>query len=385
MMKPISSVRPSTWWLEHVELLLDLNRNHSPCFVYNKAVLRAQIKKLTALRSITTLFYAVKANSNPEILKILEQEHIGFECVSIQELQLILSLFPKINTQRIIFTPNFAQKAEYEYALNHGCHLTLESLYPLEHWPELFTRREVLIRLDLGIGEGHHTYVKTGGNQSKFGLCLRDLDKLLQLVEQHHVTVVGLHSHSGSGILKPALWKRTAVSLCRHASRFPHLKYINLGGGLGVPEKASQKQLNLDSVDSLLLPITKAHPQLDFWLEPGRYYVAECGVLLAQVTQTKQKDTIHYIGIDTGMNSLIRPALYKAYHTIVNLNQIHAKKTIHAHIVGPICESGDILGADRFLPPTTERDTLLIENAGAYGYSMSSAYNLRPPATELII
>jgi diaminopimelate decarboxylase/aspartate kinase len=126
-------------------------------------------------------------------------------------------------------------------------------------------------------------------------------------------------------------------------------------------------------------------PRLEFWLEPGRFLVAAAGVLLARVTQTKSKEDTHYVGVATGMNSLIRPALYGAWHEIVNLTRLDEPATELVNVVGPICESADVLGHDRLLPPTVEGDVLLIANAGAYGRAMSSSYNLREPAVELVL
>jgi diaminopimelate decarboxylase/aspartate kinase len=152
-----------------------------------------------------------------------------------------------------------------------------------------------------------------------------------------------------------------------------------------VPESLDQPGLNLAALDQVLAPIRAARADLEVWLEPGRFLVAAAGVLLARVTQTKSKDEVHYVGLATGMNSLIRPALYGAWHDIVNLTRIDATASETVNVVGPICESGDFLGHDRSLPPTLENDVMLIANAGAYGRVMSSNYNLRAPAIELVI
>ena len=160
---------------------------------------------------------------------------------------------------------------------------------------------------------------------------------------------------------------------------------INVGGGLGVAENNNQSPLNIGLVNQTLLQAKSAFPQLKIWLEPGRYLVAEAGVLLARVTQVKDKNSTIFIGLETGMNSLIRPALYGSYHEIVNLTRIYEPPAITAHIVGPICESGDILGYSRILPDTQEGDVFLIANTGAYGRVMSSHYNLRDPARECLL
>jgi diaminopimelate decarboxylase/aspartate kinase len=173
------------------------------------------------------------------------------------------------------------------------------------------------------------------------------------------------------------------------AQRFPALQFINVGGGLGVPDGPGQPPLDLAKLDTALFAARQGAGSqcagLKFWLEPGRYLVAAAGALIARVTQLKSKEDVHYVGVATGMNSLIRPALYGAFHEIVNLSRIDEAAVLSANIVGPICESADFLGHDRLLPPTREGDVLLIANAGAYGRSMSSRYNLREPAEEFLL
>lgn len=353
--------------------------------MYHSQTQAQRAKQLLALKSIDALFYAIKANPFPSVLKTLEKEGIGFECVSVQELELVLDLFPKINKERILFTPNFAPKSEYERALEVGCYVTIDSLYPLEHWPELFKNREVMVRIDPGTGAGHHKHVSTGGNESKFGINQNDIGQILALTKKHHIRVVGLHAHSGSGILTPELWQQTALMLASLMEQFPLVRSINLGGGLGIVEKPGQQPIDFDALDASLIAVKTQYPHLQIWLEPGRFFVAESGVILAKVTQCKEKGKVKFIGIETGMNSLIRPSLYGAYHEIVNLTRLHEEKAIFSHIVGPICESGDTLGYDRLLPITKEGDVLLIANTGAYGHCMSSHYNLRPAAQEIVL
>ena len=169
------------------------------------------------------------------------------------------------------------------------------------------------------------------------------------------------------------------------AGHFPGVRAIDLGGGLGVPEKPGDKAFDLKKLDETLADIRGAYPKYNLWLEPGRFLVAQAGVLLTRVTQTKGKGEMQYLGVATGMNSLIRPALYGAYHEIVNLTRADETPSETVTIVGPICETGDRLGSDRLLPPTREGDVLAIANAGAYGYVMSSRYNQREPAGEVII
>lgn len=379
------NVRPTPWWEIERDRLLTTGAIHSPCYVYHSPTQASRAKQLSALESIDNLFYAIKANPFPSILKTLEKEGVGFECVSIQELELVLKLFPNIKKERILFTPNFAPKSEYEFALNIGCYVTIDSLYPLENWPELFKNREVIVRIDPGTGAGHHKHVSTGGNESKFGITQNDIGQILSVTKANHVKVIGLHAHSGSGILATDLWQQTAVMLASLTDQFPKVRSINLGGGLGIVEKPGQHPIDFAVLDAQLMAVKSQYPGLEIWLEPGRFFVAESGVILAKVTQCKEKGKVKFIGIETGMNSLIRPSLYGAYHEIVNLTRLHEEKAGFAHIVGPICESGDTLGYDRLLPVTKEGDIILIANTGAYGHCMSSHYNLRPPAQEIVL
>jgi diaminopimelate decarboxylase/aspartate kinase len=196
---------------------------------------------------------------------------------------------------------------------------------------------------------------------------------------------VGLQAHVGSGVFDVTSWEHTARLLAGAAQGFAQLRVIDVGGGLGVPERADQPGVDLAKLDTLLLAVRAEHPQLEVWLEPGRYLVAGAGVLLARVTQLKAKGGVRFVGVATGMNSLIRPALYGAYHEIANLTRAAEPATELVNIVGPICESADVLGHDRLLPVTQEGDVLVIANAGAYGHAMSSHYNLRAPAAELFI
>lgn len=377
--------RPKPWWEIERDRLLTTAMTQTPCYVYHNPTQAARAQQLLALKAVDRVFYAIKANPFPSILKTLEQEGVGFECVSIQELDRVLELFPTIEKQRILFTPNFAPKAEYEYALNLGCYVTIDSLYPLEHWPQLFKNRDIIIRIDPGTGAGHHKHVSTGGNESKFGITQNDIGKIVALTTKHNIQVVGLHAHSGSGILTGELWQQTALMLASLTEQFPKVQSINLGGGFGIVEKPGQQPLDFANLDALLLAVKSRYPQIQIWLEPGRYFVAESGIILAKVTQCKEKGKVRFIGIETGMNSLIRPSLYGSYHEIVNLSRLYEEKTGFSHIVGPICESGDTLGYDRLLPVTEEGDVLLIANTGAYGRCMSSHYNLRPPAQELVL
>ncbi len=374
----------TAWWRDaQREALLELAAEKTPRYVYHLPTVRRQAGALKSLGAVDRLHYAVKANTHPAILRALAAEGFAFECVSPGELQAVSAIVPA--STPLLFTPNFAPRDDYALALDTRATVTLDALHPLEHWGELFHGREVVLRIDLGRGLGHHEKVRTGGSGSKFGVPLDQLTQFLQLAQTHGVTVRGLHAHLGSGVLDAAHWGEVYVQLASLAERIDSVVFLNIGGGLGVPSHPGEASLDMAELDRVLREVKAAYPQYQLWMEPGRYLVADAGVLLARVTQQKGKGAYRYLGIDTGMNSLIRPALYDAWHEIVNLTRLDESATALYQVVGPICESGDVLGTDRRLPEADEGDVMLIAQTGAYGKVMSSHYNLRDEADEIVI
>lgn len=375
----------STWWRDQKDKLLKIAVEGGSKYVYSKDELRANTKALKKLNSVDRFFYAMKANANAEVLEVFYNEDLGFECVSIGEVEHVLKLFPDMKPDKILFTPNFAPKEEYVRAFEHGIHVTLDNIYPLQKWPDLFEGKTLFLRIDPGHGSGHHEHVKTGGIHSKFGIPRFEIPEVKSIINEIGATVKGLHAHIGSGIKDPTQWKRTALILGEVARELGGVEILDLGGGFGIRENETQSALNMAEVDELLRQFKKANPEYELWVEPGRYLTATAGVLLSPITQLKGKGSVKYIGLDTGMNSFIRPALYGARHTIVNLSRLDEPANQVVNIVGPICESGDKLGIDRLFPESQEGDVVLIANAGAYGHVMSSSYNLRQPAEEVVI
>ena len=374
-----------TWWMKKRPALLRLAETEFNAYVYDRETVAGAASSLMALKNVDRVLYAVKANANHELLRAVDSAGVDFECVSPGEVEHLEAAFPDLDHSRILFTPNFAPREEYAWGLERGLQLTLDNLYPLQAWPELFRGRRLFIRIDPGQGRGHHDHVKTAGVSSKFGVPRFEVDELQRLVDAAGAEVIGIHAHTGSGILDPENWRTVGDELVQVAARFPSVETIDVGGGLGVPEKPGDKALDLEALDATLGGIKAAHPRYRLWLEPGRFIVARAGVLLTHVTQVKGKGEMQYVGVGTGMNSLIRPALYGAYHEIVNLTRADEAPSETVTVVGPVCETGDRLGSDRLLPPSREGDVILIANAGAYGYVMSSSYNMREAAKEIVI
>ena len=379
-------LRQSEWWQDKRQDLLQLMSGKTSAYVYDLDTIDQALQRLQNLKSIDKCFYAMKANAHPKVLQQVISSGTGIECVSIGEMKHILQHFPDIDRQKLLFTPNFAAKREFEFAFSQNIRVTLDAIYPIKNWPELFKAARLNLRVDPMRARGHHKHVLTAGDRAKFGVPAADIPQIVSLVKQAGAIVDGLHSHAGSGILDPDHWSDIGKYLAHLKKYFAELTHINLGGGLGVPERPGGAGLDMAALDAGLLELKKHLGNVNLWLEPGRYVVAEAGVLLSRVTQLKSKNQSNFIGIDTGMNSLLRPALYSARHEIFNLTRLeqtndHRRVTI----VGPICESADIISTDRQLPKTSEGDILLIANAGAYGAVMSSNYNLREPAPELTI
>jgi bifunctional diaminopimelate decarboxylase / aspartate kinase len=375
------------WWEEPQKrrALIEIATRESAAFVYDMATLQAAIAAVLRVKSVNRWAYAMKANWHPQILRTVYAAGLNLECVSQGELEHAFASIPKLAPRRVLFTPNFAPRAEYEYGFAQGVRVTLDNLYPLKMWPEIFRGKEIFLRIDPGFGRGHHSHVRTAGLHAKFGVPINESDELLRLTQAAGVRVTGLHAHTGSGIFDVANWTQTGEQLASLARRFPEVTVIDLGGGIGVPEQSGHHEMDLAVLDRGVAALSRDFPGIEFWMEPGRFLVAKMGVLLAVVTQLKTKGDLHYVGIATGMNSLIRPALYGAHHDIRNLTRLDQPMSHRVNVVGPICESADLLGSDRWLPNTIEGDVLLIATCGAYGYAMASNYNRRPPAREFTI
>ena len=381
--QPVAVTAP--WWRRERAALLALIGARDAAYVYHLDTLRAAAREIRAIDAVAEVHYAMKANPHPAVLQALAAEGIGFDCVSRGEVEHLCAVVPGLGRERILYTPNFAPRHEYAWAVQAGLRVTLDNLHPLREWPQLFGGAEIFVRIDTGRGHGHHQHVRTAGVHAKFGVPLFEIEELERLARAANARVVGLHAHTGSGIFAIDTWLEVARILCEVAVRFPDVRVLDLGGGFGVPDRANRQPVDLAALANALRAFRDDQPRFALWLEPGRYLVAAAGVLLARVTQLKGKLSKQYLGVATGMNSLIRPALYGAHHEIVNLTRIDEPLAATYEVVGPICESADVLGHERALPLSREGDVLLIATAGAYGHSMSSRYNLREPAEELLL
>jgi diaminopimelate decarboxylase/aspartate kinase len=375
------------WWsARRAELLALVAREDGPRYVYDLATVRARAAALrAALPAVDRWYYAMKANAHPAVLRAVVESGFGIECVSWAEIEAADAAIPGLAAEQLLFTPNFAPRREYERAFARGARVTVDALHPLAEWPTVFAGREIVLRVDPGHGSGHHEKVVTGGDESKFGVALADLPEARRLARAAGCRIVALHAHLGSGIGEAATFRDLHAFLAAVADDFPDVTRINIGGGLGVPYRDDDAALDLAALGAALAEVKRHYPQYRLWMEPGRYLVAEAGVLLARVTQVKRKAGRTWVGLETGMNSLIRPSLYEAWHEIRNLSRLDDAADTVCEVVGPICESGDVLGEHRRLPAPREGDVILVATAGAYGAVMASRYNLREPAAEVVL
>ncbi len=379
--------RETPWWQGERERLLALAATGAPRYVYHLPTLRARAAALNNIAAIDKRFYAIKANAHPDLLRALVGDGFGLECVSQGELAHVFASVPGLDASRVLFTPSFAPRAEYDAAFAHGVTVTLDNVEALQRWPDTFRGRDLWLRLDLGRGDGHHAKVVTGGAASKFGLALPAFETFLRAAREIGARITGIHAHLGSGIETVAHWRGVYAELAGFADAVGTVDTIDIGGGLPIPYRPDDVPFDLDAWAVGLADIKADYPRYALAIEPGRFLVAECGVLLASVTQVVDKLGTRRVGLDAGMHSLMRPALYDAWHGIHNLSRLDIEADAACDVVGPICESSDVFGTRRMLPAATaEGDIVLIADAGAYGFAMANTYNLRSlPQQDLLV
>jgi len=369
----------------------------SPLYVYNESILRersAEMRRLVNLPSFTAR-YSAKANANMELLKIVREEGLHADAMSAGEILVLLRSGYK--AEEILFIPNNVSEEEMRYALDAGVLISVDSLSQLERLGRIHRGGEAAVRLNPGVGVGHHEKVVTAGTKTKFGIGLDQIDDIKRIADTYRLRIVGINQHMGSLFKEPSFYLEGVDALLRAADRFEDLQFIDFGGGFGIPYRKQEEEERLDlkalgeSLTAKLERWAEAYGKpVSFYIEPGRYVVAECGVLLGTVHAVKQNGAATYIGTDLGFNVLARPVMYDSWHDL-EFYRDHAvldandDATMTATIVGNICESGDAIAKERKVPLVREGDVCGVIDAGAYGFAMSSNYNNRLRPAEVLI
>ncbi|MBN1891273.1 MAG: diaminopimelate decarboxylase [Clostridiales bacterium] len=371
-------------------------RYGTPLYVYNESILRERMREMTGLLKDEsfTVNYSIKTNANIHILRIALQEGLNADAMSPGEIHVLLEAgFP---ADRIFFVANNISEEEMRYAIDRGIMISMDSVSQIIRFGKINRGGRCAIRLNPGIGAGHHEKVVTAGEKTKFAVSESDIDDAIRAAEKYDIEIVGVNQHIGSLFMDSAPFLEAVTSFLSLAERFKNLEFVDFGGGFGIPYKklSGQERFDLDTFSQKLTDIVfnwrkKYGRNVVFKAEPGRYIAAECGVLLGRVHAIKNNDDDKYIGTDIGMNVLVRPSMYDSWHDIeVYRNDLpldDLEGTEEVTIVGNICETGDILASNRLLPRIKEGDILCVLDAGAYGYSMASNYNNRLRPAEVMI
>ena len=364
----------------------------SPLYVYDEKVLRESCQKIKQLCTLKNfqIYYAVKANSNIALLKIIRSEGLHAEVISLSELK--LTQLAGWNKKEILFSGNNIATEDFEWLVKNQFFVCLDSLCQLETYFKL-GGDNACIRINPIKGEGHHRRVVTAG-KVKFGIDLPQVGKAFELATQKKKKITGINAHIGSLFLDSAPYQETVLLLLKIAERYPSVEYIDFGGGFGIAYKEDEKDFPIEKYSKKFTEMLKNWTEktqkinkgkVSFGVQPGRYIMGHAGCCLAKVNSIKNNQGIDFLGTDLGFNFLLRPEFYGSYHKIIHCSN-NSKKTKKFTITGNICESGDILGKDRNLPQNIKiGDILAILDTGAYGFSMASNYNSMLRPAEVLI
>ena len=389
------------WWQDK---LLDNGPEHCK-YIYNLDIVKNKINTLKELSSIDRIYYAMKANNNESILLSILKLGIGIETVSINELIVIIKLIETYysdivnitnqNKVDILYTPNFADINDYSLILDYSnCSkyniiIILDNINILESYSNVFRNKSIGLRLDLNYGIGHCSKVITQGEDSKFGMTPDEILSNISLFEDNQIKIIGIHSHMGSGITDYNHWINNTKLIYNLYQKIPNsinnIEWFNIGGGFGIDDTIDFN--NLD-IELSILKSTFSKP-IKIFIEPGRFIVAESGIIWGRVTQIKNKNNTKFIGTNIGMTDLIRPALYSAIHPIYFkkniIDSLSNSQTELVTIVGQICESGDFLIKNLLVNNNIKiNDSIIVTNTGAYGIVMASNYNSRKLPEQLL-
>jgi diaminopimelate decarboxylase len=377
------------YWIQQVDLHALTKEFGTPLYVYDAEKIVHQLRTLKNAFSASDvrIKYAAKALTNISILKLLRTYGSDVDVVSIQEAQ--LALHAGFRPAQIMYTPSGVDFEEIVQGVDLNLTINLDNLTVLEKFGKKYQNSvPCSIRLNPHILAGGNYKISTGHSNSKFGISVYQLNDIREIIKRHNMRINGLHMHTGSDITESEVFLKMAEILFGVAREFPQLKFIDFGSGF----KVAYKEIDIvTNVYDLGLKLTKVFNEfcqsygrkLEMHFEPGKFIVSEAGVLLTKVNVVKPTPSLTFVGVDSGLNHLLRPMMYDAYHDIVNISNPGGPMKLYT-IVGYICET-DTFGSDRQMNEVREGDILAIRNAGAYGFSMASNYNSRFRPAEVLL
>jgi diaminopimelate decarboxylase len=374
--------------LSNEQLLATAKEFGTPLYVYHAEKITEQYSKLTnAFSNLDAqFFYASKALTNINIVKHVNSIGCNIDCSSINEVK--LALYAGVDPQRILYTSNGISFEEIQEAVEAGVHINIDSLSNLKKFGEKYGHSyPVGIRMRPNIMAGGNLKISTGHDASKFGIPVAQLNEIEKIIQETNLFVKTLHIHTGSDIKDADVFVKGMEVLFELIPHFPELEIIDLGGGFKVSYKPEEKGVDINLLAQKIKETFDNHPiagnkKFQLWFEPGKFLVSECGYLLAEVTVLKNTGAIEFAAVNSGLNHLIRPMMYDAYHHVENISNPDGSKKIYT-VTGNICET-DNLAVDRSITEIREGDLLAFYNAGAYGFEMASNYNSRYKPAEVL-
>ena len=371
----------------------------TPLYIIDEHKIRANFRRYKeAFASVRNdIYFAVKANGNLAVLRILAQEGAGADVFSGGELELMKSAGIPLN--KVLFNGNAKSKEELRAAVESQVTVSVDSREELQTLSavagELGKEAAISMRVNPDVSPNVNPKIATGLRTAKFGIPYEEIVLTYEeAAKLPNIVITGIHCHIGSQILELSVFKEATEKMLRLVERLHEqsieLEFVDLGGGLGIAyEKAKEKAPTPEDLAAMILPSFKEKTQVlgitpRLILEPGRSIVGPASILVSQVNTVKDAYK-HFVAIDAGFNLFVRPAMYDAYHEVVVANKVNAPASVLSTVVGPICESGDIIAKDRMLPDVKRGDYIAILDTGAYGFSMSSQYNGRPRCAEVLV
>lgn len=366
----------------------------TPLYVTNEKILRQRCRDLKHLVTYPNFVvdYSAKANCGLAFLQVVRSE--GLEVDAMSPGEIYMERTAGFEPEQIFYIGNNVSEEEMRYAVDAGVVISVDSLSQLEMLGQIAPGHEVSVRFNPGIGAGHHEKVVTAGKKTKFGIESKYISQVKELLARYELKLIGINQHIGSLFMTGDAFVASLGPLFEIAKQFPGLRFIDMGGGFGIPYHKESGEASLDlkelgeAVDRALYQFAEEYgSQVVFRIEPGRYISAESNVILSSVHAVKQNHNRKYVGCDCGFNVLQRPIMYDSYHgvEIYRPSDEPSAREEEVTIVGNICESGDILAKNRMLPEIKKGDVLGILDAGAYGFTMASNYNNRLRPAEIMI